>query len=83
MSGNTIKNPLPLFTNVTDDCLNINTFEVCSNPDEFLFWDERHPTKEGHQLIADLAFESLGIPEPSTILGLLSIGLIGIVKVIK
>ncbi len=80
---NTIQNPSPIFTNVTDACLNLNTFEVCDNADEFLFWDERHPTTEGHQLIADLAFESLGIPEPSTLIGLLSLGLIGMVKVIK
>ena len=79
----TIQNPFPIFTNVTDACLNLNTLEVCNNADEFLFWDYRHPTTVGHQLIADLAFESLGIPEPSTIVGLLSIGLIGIVKVIK
>ncbi|MEL4893911.1 SGNH/GDSL hydrolase family protein [Crocosphaera sp. Alani8] len=78
-----IENPFPSFTNVTDACLNFDPFNICNNPNEFLFWDDRHPTAEGHQLIADLAFESLAIPEPSTIVGLLSIGLIGIVKVIK
>ncbi|MDJ0662342.1 MAG: SGNH/GDSL hydrolase family protein [Crocosphaera sp.] len=81
--NNTVKNPSPIFSNVTDACLNLSPFELCNNPDEFLFWDDRHPTTEGHQLIANLAFDSLGIPEPSTILGLLTIGLLGIVKVIK
>ncbi|MDJ0509614.1 MAG: SGNH/GDSL hydrolase family protein [Crocosphaera sp.] len=79
----TIQNPSSLFSNVTDACLNLNTFQVCDNAEQFLFWDDRHPTTVGQQLIADLAFESLGIPEPSTIVGLLSIGLIGIRKLIK
>ncbi|MGK7940433.1 MAG: SGNH/GDSL hydrolase family protein [Crocosphaera sp.] len=79
----TIQNPFPIFTNVTDACLNLNTFEVCENPNEFLFWDNRHPTELGNQLISELAFESLGIPEPKTIVGLLTIGLIAIGTKIK
>ncbi|ACB52892.1 probable lipolytic enzyme, G-D-S-L [Crocosphaera subtropica ATCC 51142] len=81
--SNNIQNPSPLFTNVTDVCFNLSTFEVCDNPDEFLFWDDRHPTTVGHQLIADSAFQSLAVPESKTIVGLITLGLIGIVKVIK
>ncbi|WP_107670639.1 SGNH/GDSL hydrolase family protein [Cyanothece sp. BG0011] len=81
--NNTIQNPFPIFTNVTDACLNLNTFEVCNNPNEFLFWDDRHPTAVGHQLIANTAFQSLGIPEPKTTVALLTIGLIAIIKKVR
>lgn len=30
-------------------------FSLCSNPDEYLFWDHVHPTRIAHQFIADLA----------------------------
>ncbi|MGK7957149.1 MAG: SGNH/GDSL hydrolase family protein [Crocosphaera sp.] len=72
-----------IFTNVTAPCFDSTIPQVCNNPDEFLFWDNSHPTTEAHQFITDLAVESLGIPEPNTIVGLLSISLIGMVKVIK
>ncbi|EAZ92088.1 SGNH/GDSL hydrolase family protein [Crocosphaera chwakensis] len=78
--NNTIENPSPIFTNVTDPCFNTNTSEVCNNPNQFLFWDNSHPTAAGHQLIADTAFQSLGIPEPKTTVGLLTIGLIATIK---
>jgi phospholipase/lecithinase/hemolysin len=39
------------FTNVTDACFNGVT--VCSNPDQYLFWDGFHPTTHGHQVIAE------------------------------
>lgn len=81
--NNTVENPSPIFTNVTNPCLNTNTLEVCSNPNEFLFWDNSHPTATAHQLIADTAFQSLGIPEPKTTVGLLTIGLIAIIKKIN
>lgn len=71
------------FTNVTDACFDSTIPQVCNNPDEFLFWDNSHPTTEGHQLIANLAFNSLGIPEPSTILGLFTLGLFGMITVVK
>ena len=56
------------FTNVTEGCL----ITSCNNPDEYLFWDGQHPTTKGHKAIANLAKDTLGIPEPTTILGLLS-----------
>lgn len=56
------------FTNVTESCLQAS----CTNADEYLFWDSQHPTTAGYEAIADLAIDTLGIPEPTTILGLLS-----------
>jgi thermolabile hemolysin len=63
------------FTNVTDSCL-VGITE-CNNPNEYLFWDELHPTTVGHQFIADSAYESLqaaAVPEPTFIVGTLSFG---------
>jgi phospholipase/lecithinase/hemolysin len=57
------------FENVTNSCLNETTFTVCSNPDQYLFWDGKHPTAQGHLLIAEAAFQATAVPEPMTILG--------------
>ncbi len=61
------------FTNITDSCLSGGV--ACSNPDEYLFWDDVHPTTRGHQLISNVALQALGIPEPSAVLGLIVIGI--------
>ena len=63
-------------TNVTTPCFS-GDFEtpgsVCADPDQYLFWDGEHPTKVGHALTANLAFDVLTgatdpalAPEPST-----------------
>lgn len=58
------------FTNTTEACF---TTTVCSTPDQYFFWDTQHPTTKGHQLISDLASTTLeAVPEPTTVLGLLS-----------
>ncbi len=64
------------FTDVTDPCL---TGEVnyaggtpCSTPNQYLFWDELHPTAAGHAIVAADAFQTLA-PEPAT-LTILGIG---------
>ena len=59
------------FTNVTAPCFNGVT--VCSNPDEYFFWDDFHPTARAHQLIALAAIDE--IPEPKVIL-LIGLGLV-------
>lgn len=69
-----INNPQDFsFTNVTESCL--VGIIVCSNPDEYLFWDAIHPTTVGHQFIASSAYETLqsaSVPEPTFIVGTLS-----------
>ncbi|MFE1747493.1 SGNH/GDSL hydrolase family protein [Coleofasciculus sp. H7-2] len=79
------------FTNVTGSCLtNYNfpfdlNYDVCDNPDSFLFWDDIHPTTAGHKLVADLAFAALtpapepqkSVPEPASALGILAFGALG------
>jgi phospholipase/lecithinase/hemolysin len=53
------------FTNTTDSCLTATT--VCSNPNQYLFWDGQHPTEAG-QLILAGQLESAAVPEPGTVL---------------
>lgn len=48
--------------NVTDACL--GGTGICSNPDEYLFWDSVHPTTKGHQILADAVFERLVTQAP-------------------
>ena len=45
-------------TNVTDPCLT-NFFDVCDNPDQFLFWDDIHPTTAAYQIVSNFALASL------------------------
>ena len=33
---------------------------LCSNPNQYLFWDNGHPTAEGHLLVAEDACNAIG-----------------------
>lgn len=71
-------------TNVTDACLTQTS--VCSNPNQYLFWDDIHPTTAAHQLVGELAFtsvESKAVPEPTATLGILTIGALGAIALYK
>ncbi len=64
-------------TNVTEPCL--TNFKpgfqfdgICSNPDEFLFWDNIHPTSAAYQLVSNVALATLdnmssGSPLPASV----------------
>jgi phospholipase/lecithinase/hemolysin len=65
-------------TNVTDPAL--VGMSVVPNPDEYLFWDDVHPTTVAHAPIADAAFAS--IPEPSALV-LLALGLCGMLGYVR
>jgi phospholipase/lecithinase/hemolysin len=68
-------------TNVTDACLNITAQTICSNPNQYLFWDSIHPTTYADSLIAKEVEKE--IPESSTTLSLLAVAtliLTGFVK---
>lgn len=56
------------FTDVSDPCFNGTT--VCANPDQYLFWDDFHPTTATDSFVAK-AFEA-AVPEPATIVLLLA-----------
>ena len=60
------------FTNAADKAQNLNAATDAG----YLFWDDLHPTRQGHALVSDVAFGTLtGAPEPASVtLALLGIG---------
>jgi phospholipase/lecithinase/hemolysin len=50
------------FTNVTDPCFNGVT--VCADPNQYLFWDDIHPTAAADVFLG--AEFAAAVPEPST-----------------
>jgi phospholipase/lecithinase/hemolysin len=65
-------------TDVTHPCLPPGGSTPCANPNQYLFWDEFHPTETGHLLLADAALDAL--PEPSALTLLASgLGLLGLI----
>ena len=67
------------FTDVTDPCLVGLT--PCSNPNQYLFWDDLHPTTAADAILAG-QFQSLVTPEPSTFL-MLGTGIAGLAGVLR
>jgi thermolabile hemolysin len=47
------------FQNVTEPCLNQQQGVICQNPDEYLFWDDIHPTTFAHEQLGNYAFQIL------------------------
>lgn len=71
-------------TNVTDACL--TQAGVCSNPNEYLFWDDLHPTTVVHELVSEAALSGLdskAVPEPTTGLGILALATLGAYSLCK
>lgn len=71
------------FSNTTEACL-IGVFvapptapgTLCPDPDQYVFWDQIHPSAAMHQLFAQGMYET--VPEPAP-LALLSLGLVALV----
>lgn len=77
------------FKNATGSCV-IGDFSsiqsVCNNPNDFVFFDAVHPTTGAYKLVADAALtavRSKTIPEPSAVLGMLALGVMGATGVMK
>ncbi len=72
---NVIANPAKYgFTNVTDPCF--DGVNVCSNPNQYLFWDAFHPTTYADSILAE-NFYNVVTPEPATLI-MLGTGVIGV-----
>jgi phospholipase/lecithinase/hemolysin len=59
------------FSNTTDECRSVTTIlgvpvaeNECANADQFVFWDEIHPTTAAHELLGDSAFALLSQGNP-------------------
>jgi phospholipase/lecithinase/hemolysin len=71
------------FTNVTSPAApgleigdqSYNTSLIVSNPDQYLFWDELHPTRVGHALLGQAALAA--VPEPSSLAPIV-LGMLGL-----
>ncbi|WP_392481158.1 SGNH/GDSL hydrolase family protein [Nostoc sp. C110] len=77
------------FQDVTTPCVvgNFQTIiSVCSQPNDYLFFDSVHPTTGVHKLVADAALaaiEAKSVPEPAINLGILALGAFGAIGVLK
>ncbi|MEO1761261.1 MAG: SGNH/GDSL hydrolase family protein [Cyanobacteria bacterium J06629_18] len=74
--------------NIVDNCINPNGsfFSEAIDPNEFIFFDEFHPTSKSHRLVADATLSAIKhktVPEPSTIFSILAIGAISTVGLLK
>jgi phospholipase/lecithinase/hemolysin len=55
-------------TNATTACLPTGSLVPCANPDQYLFWDDIHPSETGQLVLADTALAAPpSIPEPSSL----------------
>jgi len=64
------------FVNVTDTCLGIerSQYVVCKNPEQYLFWDDIHPSTAAHKLLAETVLTKLKLRESTTVSRATSLG---------
>ncbi|NJL10937.1 MAG: PEP-CTERM sorting domain-containing protein [Calothrix sp. SM1_7_51] len=71
-------------TNTTNSCVVgnfANVTSICDQPNNFLFYDDVHPTTGVHNLIARqtlATIEGKSIPEPSAAIAILGVGVLAL-----
>lgn len=50
------------FSNIDTPCFDELSGSLCSDPDQYLFWDDLHPTAAGHQVLGEFASTVVPIP---------------------
>jgi outer membrane lipase/esterase len=68
-------------TNVTDPAYDAATGNVVANPQEYVFWDDEHPTATVHAWLGEYA--AAAVPEPSLPVLFLSGGLAAVLLVLR
>lgn len=48
-------------TDTTHACYNSTTQTLCSDPENYLFFDEAHPTAQIHQLVGELLAQEIAV----------------------
>jgi phospholipase/lecithinase/hemolysin len=69
-------------TDLTDPCLDIAAQTVCSNPNQYLFWDGFHPTTAVDAIVAQDFANVANAPEPPPLM-LLGTGMLGLAMLIR
>jgi phospholipase/lecithinase/hemolysin len=67
------------FTNVTDPCF--DGVNICADPNDYLFWDDSHPTTYAHSLLGAY-FTEVATPEPASAV-MFGTGLAGLFGVLR
>ena len=75
-------------TNLNEACFNTETLSICSNPNEYLYWDNTHWTTTVHGIVGDFALEAVksqhkSVPESTPILSIVALGLLGTTSTLK
>lgn len=50
------------FQNTVEPCFAEDREQICSDPDSYFFWDDKHPTTTAHQILATHIAKTVAVP---------------------